>query len=317
MYIANPITAEQYGIDDPSLSPWVIQFVTAQTGNQLSSITIPQEMSALFNQDGSGLLTNPVLQGTYSARIDFVSSAPTKVDSSTFFSVNGKSYGVFGTDLYGRPLELGILLGLPWALELGAVTSLVSVLVGVVFGGIAGFVGGRRDVVMQWISLVVLALPALPFLIALSYSITLDLVSEALLIAALSWPFYAIIARSVALSVKSQTYVEADRAMGISSIRTFFTHFMPRLTPVSIAYTALGVPAGILLAQTLAFLGIQPSNVVTWGGILDEAYVQEAALFGWWWWVLFPGLMIVIASIPFVLVGFALDKIVAPRVSAK
>ena len=72
---------------------------------------------------------------------------------------------------------------------------------------------------------------------------------------------------SVALSVTIQTYVEADRAMGISSIRTFFTHFMPRLTPVSIAYTALGIPGGILLAQTLAFLGIQPPNIVTWEGL--------------------------------------------------
>ena len=170
---------------------------------------------------------------------------------------------------------------------------------------------------MQWGALVALALPALPFLVALSYSITLGLVSEALLIAALTWSWYAIIARSVSLSVKSQTYVEADKAMGISSIRSFFTHFVPRLIPVSIAYTALGVPAGILLAQTLAFLGIQPEGLVTWGGMLDNAFTAQAALYGWWWWTLFPGLMIVVTAVPFVLVGFALDKIVAPRVSNK
>jgi len=117
--------------------------------------------------------------------------------------------------------------------------------------------------------------------------------------------------------VKSQTYVEAYKAMGVSAIRTFFTHFMPRLTPVSIAYTVLGIPAGILLAQTLAFLGIAPPNIVTWGGILDEAFVQQAALFGWWWWVFFPGMMIVVVAVPFVLVGFALDRIVAPKVTAK
>lgn len=317
MYISNPSNNQQYGINDPSLIPWVEQYITAQTGAPISSVTTPQEMNALFNKDGAGLLNNTVLQGNYKARIDFVSSGPSTVFPSTLFALTGKSFGLFGTDLFGRPIELGILLGLPWALELGAVTSIVAVLWGIVFGGIAGFVGGRKDAVMQWGTLVALALPALPFLIVLSYSVSLDLISEALLIAALSWPFYAIIARSVALSVRTQTYVEADRAMGISSIRTFFTHFMPRLTPVSIAYTALGVPAGILLAQTLAFLGIQPATVVTWGGILDDAFVQQAALFGWWWWVLFPGLMIVVASVPFVLVGFALDKIVAPRVSAK
>lgn len=317
MYVANPTSELQYGINDPALIPWVQQFITTQTGSSLSSVTVPQEMNALFNKDGQGIMNNTVLQGTYKARIDLVGNGPVSVSPGTLFALTGKSYGWFGTDLFGRPIEFGILLGLPWALELGAVTSVIAVLWGVIWGGIGGFIGGKRDAVLQWGALVALALPALPFLVVLSYSITLDLLTEGLLIAALTWPFYAIIARSVSLSVKSQTYVEADRAMGISSIRTFFTHFMPRLTPVSIAYTALGVPGGILLAQTLAFLGIQPSTVVTWGGILDDAFVQQAALFGWWWWVLFPGLMIVVASVPFVLVGFALDKIVAPKVSAK
>jgi peptide/nickel transport system permease protein len=317
IYIGNPAPGNEFDLSDLSVAQWIQQFVQSQTGTPLATVTLSQELSALFNQDGPQILTNPVLHGVYHVRVDLISSEQAAVSPATTLSINGLSYGLMGTDLYGRPIQLGVLLGLPYALELGTVTSVVGVLFGVVFGGISGFVGGRKDGIMQWVTLVFLALPALPFLIALSYSFTLSLISEALLIAALSWPFYAIIARSVALSVRSQTYVEADRAMGISSIRTFLTHFMPRLTPVSVAYTVLGIPAGILLAQTLAFLGIAPSNVVTWGGLLDEAFVQQAALFGWWWWVLFPGLMIVIVAVPFVFVGFALDRIVAPRVNAK
>lgn len=317
IYVAAPQPNYVYDVTDPSFTQWVHQFIQAQTGGLQATVTSQQEMSALFDVDGPGILTNPVLHGTYHVRVDFLSTSPVAISSSTTLTVDGKAYGLMGTDLYGRPIQLGILLGLPYALELGALTSVVAVLFGVVFGGISGFMGGRKDGVMQWFTLVFLALPALPFLVALSYSFTLSLINEALLIAALSWPFYAIIARSVALSVKSQTYVEADKAMGVSSIRTFFTHFMPRLTPVTIAYTVLGIPAGILLAQTLAFLGIAPPNVVTWGGILDEAFIQQAALFGWWWWVFFPGLMIVVVAVPFVLVGFALDRIVAPRVNAK
>jgi peptide/nickel transport system permease protein len=318
VYLANPSSGTSYDASNQNFVQWIQQFIQSQTGYPLATVSISQEMAALFNKDGANLLSNPVLHGTYHVSVDLISSGPLAIDSQgTALSIRGASYGLMGTDLYGRPIQLGMLLGLPYALELGAVTSVVGVLFGVVFGGISGFVGGRRDGVMQWVALVFLALPALPFLVAISYSFQLTLVLEALLIAALSWPFYAIIARSVALSVRSQTYVEADRAMGISSIRTFFTHFMPRLTPVSIAYTVLGIPAGILLAQTLAFLGIAPSNVITWGGILDDAFIQQAALFGWWWWVLFPGLMIVVVAVPFVLVGFALDKIVAPRVNAK
>ncbi len=317
IYVADPQANYVYDATDPSVTQWIHQFVQTQTGGLQATVTQQQEMSALFDVDGAKILTNPVLHGTYHVRVDFLSVSPVSISSATTLTIDGKAYGLMGTDLYGRPIQLGILLGLPYALELGAITSVVAVLFGVVFGGISGFIGGRRDGVMQWFTLVFLALPALPFLVALSYNFPLDLLSEALLIAALSWPFYAIIARSVALSVKSQTYVEADKAMGVSAIRTFFTHFMPRLTPVSIAYTVLGIPAGILLAQTLAFLGIAPPNIVTWGGILDEAFVQQAALFGWWWWVFFPGLMIVVVAVPFVLVGFALDKIVAPKVNAK
>ena len=319
MYISNPSPDYLYGSNDPQLSQWIEHFIQLQTGKSQSSVTVPQEMAALFDKGGASLLTNAVSTGEYRVRIDLVSQAPVNISSSTFFAINGKSYGTMGTDLYGRPIQLGMLLGVPSALELGAVTAVVSVVVGIIFGGIAGYYGARKDTVMQWVSLVVLAMPALPFLVVVgvTYAGQVTLIDEALIIAALSWPFYAIIARSVALSVKSQTYVEADYAMGISSTRIFFTHFMPRLTPVSIAYTALGVPGSIILAQTLAFLGIQPANIVTWGGILDEAFIQQAALFGWWWWVLFPGLMIVLTAVPFVLVGFALDRIVAPKVNVK
>jgi len=188
---------------------------------------------------------------------------------------------------------------------------------GVIFGGLSGYLGGRKDGVMQWITIVFLALPALNFLVVLSYSTTLTLLEEGLLISFLSWPFFSIIARTVALSIKSQTYIQADKAMGIPAYRSFFAHFMPRLIPVTIAYTVLGIPAGILLAETLGFLGIQPPNLITWGSILDSAFYNEAALYGWWWWVIFPGAMIVISAIPFVLMGFSLEKVIAPRVSNK
>jgi peptide/nickel transport system permease protein len=317
MILSRPESKTSYGLGTPSVQSYVLNYVYVQTKQYQGSISVPQEVSALFNRDGSNLLNNPTLQGNYEVTVQVYTDANAKIYDDTSLSVVGQTYGTMGTDQFGRPIDLGIIVGLPWALELGGVTSVVSVFVGIIFGGIAGFLGGRRDQAMQWVSLVVLALPALPFLIAISYAINLDLLTESILIAALSWPFYAIIARSVSLSIKSQTYVEADKAMGVSSMRTFLSHFLPRLMPVSIAYTALGVPAGILLGETLAFLGIQPENIITWGGMLDTAFSNQAALYGWWWWVVFPGVMIIVASVPFVLVGFALDKIVAPKVGMK
>ena len=317
MVVASPTSGTNYDLTSLQIKQYILQFVQSQTGSFLSSVTPQQELSGLFRTDGSQILASPVLKGSYKLDVQVTSSAPLTPSPRATLTLVGDSYGTMGTDNFGRPIELGMLAGLPSALELGMLTSVVSVVVGVLFGGFSGFLGGRKDAVMQWLFLVVLAVPALPFLIALSYSVPLNLLTEATFIAALSWPFYAIIARSASLSIRSQAYVEADLAMGVSSLRTFSSHFIPRLTPFAVAYTALGVPGGIILGQILSFLGVQPPNIITWGQLLNDASTYQAELYGWWWWVLFPGVMIVVASIPFVLVGFSIDRIVSPKVSAK
>jgi peptide/nickel transport system permease protein len=291
-------------------------YIQQQTHQYSTGLSKKQVIYAFFGQPGSNLLNSTADQGVYQVTVQIIGGAKLQV-SNTPFVVIGNSYGIMGTDSQGRPIDLGILAGLPNALEIGLMVAIVSVIVGILFGGISGYLGAKKDSVMQWVNLVILAMPALPFLVVMSYVVKLNVVVEVLLIAALSWPFYAIIARTVALSVKNQTFVDADKAMGIAPQRVFFSHFMPRLVPVTVAYTVLGIPAGILLAETLAFLGVVPANLITWGGILDEAFVNQAAVYGFWWWVVFPGLMIVVTATPFVLIGFALERIIAPRVAAK
>jgi peptide/nickel transport system permease protein len=291
-------------------------YVTNQTGKYFATLTKPQVISTLFGRNGPNILNSTVSEGKYSVLVQIVSNVPLK-SLSGLLVVIGNAYGYMGTDYQGKPVDLGLLAGLPNALEVGFLVAIVSVVVGIIFGGLSGYLGARKDGVMQWVTLVVLALPALPFLVVMSYTVRLNLIIEVLLIAALTWPFYAIISRTVALSIKSQTFVEADKAMGIPSYRVFFSHFMPRLVPVTVAYTVLGIPGGILLAETLAFLGIAPANIITWGRILNDAFTNQAAVLGFWWWVVFPGLMIVLSAVPFVLIGFALERVIAPRVAAK
>ncbi len=315
---SNPQPNEAYLGQNKAFLSSVANFLLVQTGKYYSQLTTPEIVTALFGADGQGILNSSVLPGTYKISVAAVAFPDSNVSfSNSAFNIIGNSYGTMGTDSQGRPIDLGLLAGLPNALEIGFLVAILSVVGGVIFGGISGFLGARKDGVLQWVTLVILAMPALPFLVVMSYSIKLSLVVEVLLIAALSWPFYAIIARTVALSVKSQTFVEADRAMGIPAARSFFSHFMPRLVPVTIAYSVLGIPGGILLAETLAFIGIVPPDLITWGSILNAAFFYQAANFGFWWWVVFPGLMIVVTAVPFVLIGFALERIIAPRVAAK
>ena len=289
-----------------SVKSGIIDYIFSVTGKMPSTVSSELLSSALFNSPKSDFTVTE--QGKYSVKIEIISLSPIKITASYLLLI-GNSYGLMGTDYFGRPIDLGILLGLPNALGIGALTSVVSVLVGVFVGGIAGYLGGNKDAAIQWVILVFLTLPTLPFLIAVSFVVRPSLVLEALLISFLSWPGYAIIARSAALSIKSNAFVEADKLLGIPSYRVFFTHFMPRLIPMTVAYMALAVPGGILLSQSLAFLGIAPANTVNWGEMLNSAYTYQAQANGYWWWVIFPGLMIVIVSMAFVFIGFAIEKV--------
>mgnify|MGYP001772511408 CR=1 FL=1 len=304
--ISVPSTTYNMPFDLTSIRTDILNYITSVTGKTPSLVNSTVLSSALFNSPKSNLTITE--QGKYLVKIEIASSSPIKITNSSILLI-GNSYGLMGTDYFGRPVALGVLLGLPNALEIGALTSIIAVLVGVFAGGIAGYLGGNKDSGIQWVTLVFLALPILPFLVAVSFAVRPSLTLEALLIAFLSWPGYAIIARSAALSIKSNSFVEADKLLGIPSYRVFFTHFMPRLIPITVAYMALGVPAGILTAETLAFLGIAPADIVTWGGILNSAETYQAQVNGWWWWVVFPGLMIVIVAIPFILIGFAVERV--------
>jgi peptide/nickel transport system permease protein len=301
----------------PPLTSVASNLIYKYTGTYPATVTSQQVMAALFGVDGKGMF-NETLKGPYKVSVVIYSNAPLN-GASVIINVQGSSYGLMGTDYDGRPIDLGILMGLPSTLLLAVLTSVVSVGVGVIYGGLAGFLGGRKDDVLQWFMLVVLALPALPFLVTMEYVFPsgLSIIDEMLLIAFLSWPAYAIIARAAAISVRSLTYVEADYILGVPKYRSFFTHVVPRLLPFAVAYTVLGIPGAVILIETLAFLGVYPPGLVSWGEMLNSAEANQAALNGWWWWILFPGIMIVIVSAPFVMVGYAIDKIVSPRVGVK
>lgn len=316
--VSQPPAGTGFDVNSQALQAVLSQYYHQETGRYVNSIPQVTAMDILF---GESVNNGSSAKGTYTIQYTLLLSHPVPKGTSVVVETKmvGDSYGLMGTDYEGRPIALGILLGLPNAIEIGVITSIASVIPGVIYGGVSGYLGGRKDGVLQWVMLVFLAIPALPFLVVMSYVLSsgLSLLEEALLIAFLSWPFYAIIARASALSIKNMTFVEADRVLGIPSYRTFSSHFFPRLIPLTVAYTALGVPGGILLAETLAFLGIEPGNIVTWGNILQSAESHQAALFGYWWWIFFPGIMIFVASFPFVLVGFAMERAVAPKVAVK
>ncbi|MEN2999922.1 MAG: ABC transporter permease [Acidilobaceae archaeon] len=233
--------------------------------------------------------------------------------------VLGTSYGLLGTDNHGRDLFLGILFGFPVALAVGFMVSFTIVVIGLTLGVVSGYFGGRVDEIIQRTVDVIANIPLLPLLILVGVAIQTRgyigwpaLAAIMLILVIFSWGGVAIISRSMALSIKSEPYVEAAKALGASSARIVFRHVLPQLVPYAMAALVFGVPGAILAEAGLSVLGID-HGLPTWGRILADAQANRGIAYNMWWWVLPPGILLGLFSFAFVALGFTLETIVEPR----
>jgi peptide/nickel transport system permease protein len=256
---------------------------------------------------------NKVLKGRYVIRNTFYLFNPsdTVVDSGVI--LGGKVYGIMGTDDLRRDLAIGLLWAAPVALFIGLTVSVAAILIGLLYGVVAGYKGNRTDEGLMRINDIFYSLPTLPLLVILSITIgrSIFLITGFLVI--FGWVGMAKISRSLALQIKSLQYIEAARLMGQSDTKIILKHIIPQLLPLTFASIAIAVPGAILGEAALSFLGLGDPTIPTWGQILHDAYSAGAMSRGLWWWVVPPGLMITITGLAFVLIGNALDNIVNVR----
>ncbi|QUC65293.1 ABC transporter permease [Nitrosopumilus sp. K4] len=227
--------------------------------------------------------------------------------------VGGKAFGIMGTDELRRDLAVGLLWGTPLALFIGLVVAIASVIMGLLYGVYAGYRGRKTDEVMMRFNDVIYALPALPFLIILSVTISNSIFLMIGFLMIFGWVGVAKVARSMALQIKTRGYVEAAKTMGQKNSKIIFRHILPQLLPYAFASIAISVPAAITTEAGLSFLGLGDPSFPTWGQILHDANTYGAAARGMWWWIMPPGIMIAITGLAFVFIGNALDTIVNPK----
>jgi len=227
--------------------------------------------------------------------------------------IGGKAFGVMGTDELRRDLAIGLLWGTPLALFIGLVVAIASVVLGLLYGVYAGYRGKKTDEVMMRFNDVIYALPALPFLIILSVTISNSIFLMVGFLMIFGWVGVAKVARSMAIQIKTRGYVEAANAMGQKNSKIILRHILPQLLPYAFASIAISVPAAITTEAGLSFLGLGDPSFPTWGQILHDANVYGAAARGLWWWIMPPGIMIAITGLAFVFIGNALDSIVNPK----
>ncbi|WP_428324331.1 ABC transporter permease [Nitrosopumilus sp.] len=261
----------------------------------------------------SNTKTNEPLKGNYVFSIDTYTIDSEIKSHESKLIIGGKAFGMMGTDELRRDLAIGLLWGTPLALFIGLVVSIASVIMGLLYGVYAGFKGKKTDEMMMRFNDVIYALPALPFLIILSVTISNSIFVLVGFLMVFGWVGIAKVARSMSLQIKTKGYVDAANMMGQKNSKIVLKHILPQLLPYAFASIAISVPAAITTEAGLSFLGLGDPSFPTWGHILHDANTFGAAARGLWWWIMPPGIMIAIAGLAFVFIGNALDAIVNPK----
>jgi peptide/nickel transport system permease protein len=257
--------------------------------------------------------SNEPLKGNYVFLIDLYGIENKNEIIESNLIIGGKAFGIMGTDELRRDLAIGLLWGTPLALFIGLVVSIASVIMGLMYGVYAGFKGKKTDETMMRFNDVIYALPALPFLIILSVTISNSIFVMVGFLMIFGWVGIAKVARSMSLQIKTRGYVEAATMMGQRDSKMILKHILPQLLPYAFASVAISVPAAITTEAGLSFLGLGDPSFPTWGQILHDANTFGAAARGLWWWIVPPGIMIAITGLAFVFIGNALDAIVNPK----
>lgn len=220
---------------------------------------------------------------------------------------------LLGTDQLGRDILSQVIYGSRVSLYVGIVSSLIAVFTGLVLGLLAGYRGGLVDELISGVIDIMLALPSLPLIIILAAYLGPSLTNIILILAFFGWVSTARVIRSQVLSIRSRQYIEAATAIGASSTRVMFIHILPSLVPLLIAELVMGATSAILTEAGLSFLGLGDPTAVSWGQVLRGAQVYHAMQLDLWLWIFVPGLFIALLGSGFVLIGFAIEEYINPR----
>ena len=218
---------------------------------------------------------------------------------------------LLGADSLGRDLLARLLMGLGVSMAIGLIATLVSLVIGVAYGAIAGFVGGRTDEVMMRIVDTLYSLPFIFFVILLMVTFGRNIFLIFVAIGAVEWLTMSRIVRGQTLSLKQKEFVEAARAAGLSRGAIIARHIVPNLLGPVVVYVTLTIPAVIIAESFLSFLGLGVQPPMASLGTLINAGALDMELAPWL--LIFPSLVMIVTLMCFNFIGDGLRDAIDPK----
>jgi peptide/nickel transport system permease protein len=241
-----------------------------------------------------------------------VGSAPQ--DLPPMWMQGGDRAHPLGTENQGRDMLAVMLNGGPSSLRIGLIAASVGMLIGVVLGCIAGFLGGTVDRVILTLSDAWLTIPSLAVLIVISAFVRqIDRDTMAVLVAMFAWAGPTRLIRAQVLTLRERGYIRMARLSGANTFDVIFREMLPNMLPYLAASFTGNVSGAILASTGLEALGLGPTRIPTLGMAIYQANQASAVIRGMWWWWGFPILTLAIIFQGLFLIATGLDEVANPR----
>jgi len=221
-----------------------------------------------------------------------------------------------GLDDGGIDVLTLMMWGARVSLMVGFAATVVATLIGGTIGILAGYFGGRTDIVLMRITDYFLVIPDVPLMIVIAAIWGPSLSHIILVIGMLLWTSTARVIRAQVMSVRERVYVKRARALGAGHARIVFRHILPQVAPLLVANTVLTIAVAIFAETALAFLGLGDPTRISWGRIIDFAVKGGAIAARAWWAIVPPGIAVAMVILACTLVGQALEDALNPRLKA-
>lgn len=218
---------------------------------------------------------------------------------------------ILGSDEFGRDILSRILYGARISLSVGIISQILVTIVGVTMGSLAGYYGGKIDMLIMRLADILFAFPDLLFYIGVMFALGPSIYNVFVALALIGWAGMARLVRSQVISLREMEYIEAAKAQGLSDLRIILKHILPNCVGPIIVSITMGIPGTILAEASLSFLGlgVQPPTP-SWGNMIyaARAYMRTNPMYSVW-----PGLAIMIMVFSFNLLGDGLRDAFDPK----